>query len=109
MHCAAIENHADIVDMLIKARANPKLQDMEGDQPMHWAATKGHVEVCVTGHGRAGWRECVLTDADRDVTHGCLRPRVHAADAAQQWGCSDLDAAGLRECGVCVVCVYVAL
>lgn len=45
LHLAAITNHIDIVQQLIDRGANPTKQDEEGDVPLHWAATKGHVEV----------------------------------------------------------------
>lgn len=45
MHLAAIENHPDIIEALLKARANVNPVDEEGDLPIHWAATKGHSEV----------------------------------------------------------------
>lgn len=52
MHLAAIEDFPEIVDALLKARADPKPSDVEGDQPIHWAATKGHAEV---GAGVWAW------------------------------------------------------
>lgn len=45
LHLAAIENHPDIVEVLLKSRADPKPADVEGDLPIHWAATKGHTAV----------------------------------------------------------------
>lgn len=49
MHLAAIGNQLKVAQMLLKARANVRPFDVDGDQPLHWAATKGHVEV---GPGR---------------------------------------------------------
>lgn len=45
MHLAAIENHADIIEVLLQARAHVNPVDEEGDLPIHWAATKGHADV----------------------------------------------------------------
>lgn len=45
MHLAAIENHVDIVEALLEARVSVRSFDVEGDQALHWAATKGHDAV----------------------------------------------------------------
>lgn len=47
MHLAAIENRVDVLKLLIAARANPKGIDTEGDQPLHWAATKVPSAKCL--------------------------------------------------------------
>ena len=50
LHLASIENHPEIVDALLKARVDPKPCDVEGDMPIHWAATKGNAQVrCDSG------------------------------------------------------------
>ncbi len=48
MHLAGIENHIDVVEILLKSRADPKPSDVEGDMPIHWAATKGHKDVSIS-------------------------------------------------------------
>ena len=45
MHLASIEDHCEIVEELLRNRANVKPFDTEGDLPIHWAATKGHSQV----------------------------------------------------------------
>jgi ankyrin repeat protein len=45
MHLASICNHCGIVSALLRSRANVSPSDVEGDMPIHWAATKGHAEV----------------------------------------------------------------
>jgi ankyrin repeat protein len=39
------ENHLEIIELLLAARASVKPVDVEGDLPIHWAATKGHSEA----------------------------------------------------------------
>ncbi len=45
LHLACISNHIDIVKLLILYGANITRQDVNGDQSLHWAATKGNIKV----------------------------------------------------------------
>jgi ankyrin repeat protein len=45
LHLAAINNHCRVVKALVDKGANVTKQDIEGDLPTHWAATKGHIQV----------------------------------------------------------------
>lgn len=45
LHLAAVTNHLNIAKLLMDKGANPTKQDNDGDVPLHWAATKGHMEV----------------------------------------------------------------
>ena len=48
-----IENHINVCRALLEARALVDPADVEGDLPIHWAATKGHTEVWIdveSGH-----------------------------------------------------------
>lgn len=47
LHLACIENHYEISRVLLKSRATVGVSDLEGDLPIHWAATKGNSDVSV--------------------------------------------------------------
>lgn len=45
LHLCCIENHISVAKALLKAGADCKPADKEGDLPLHWAATRGHSQV----------------------------------------------------------------
>jgi ankyrin repeat protein len=45
LHLSAISNKLSTTVLLLDAGANLTRQDNEGDQPLHWAATRGHIKV----------------------------------------------------------------
>ncbi|XP_055921236.1 ankyrin repeat domain-containing protein 39 [Eupeodes corollae] len=45
LHRAAMMGHLNIVELLIKAKANPLLQDEDGQTALHRAASNSHVSV----------------------------------------------------------------
>lgn len=46
LHWAAVKGHANIIDLLLLAQAEPNLPNKDRDTPLHWAASGGSAE-CV--------------------------------------------------------------
>lgn len=46
LHWAAVKGHANIIDLLLLAQADPNLPNKDRDTPLHWAASGGSAE-CV--------------------------------------------------------------
>lgn len=59
LHLAADRNHLAVARLLLTARCNPSVSSSAGDQPIHWAATKGHMEV--GGCASCDCAACMLT------------------------------------------------
>eukprot|EP00960_Hanusia_phi_P047337 758347-Hanusia_phi.AAC.2 len=46
LHMAVLENHAEIVKVLILNEADVNCKDDEGFTPLHYAAVMGHENIC---------------------------------------------------------------
>ena len=90
LHLASISNHISTVRLLLDAGANLTRQDSQGDQPLHWAATRGHTEVSRRCHAHVQLMQ--------SVSRAWLQVELAAVafDDQQLIGCSWLRAVGAR-------------
>lgn len=45
LHCGAEDGNAEIVELLLKANANPNLKDFKGKTPLDWAVWKDNKDI----------------------------------------------------------------